>query len=455
MRWAPIALLLALCGCGLLDSGMLTDDCGGSLPPASTEPLSPIAKALRYLEFTQLKEDQLDVNVVDYAGDWPQCFAFRRSGPFTRDASPFMATFIHHALALITEDNRDFLGLTDAYIDSAAGMRAAAVNLMLRFEAGPGCPDAGAFGFWPHLQTHRSIFDVFLSILASVALPGPELMGVLAPINVSFYPPELAIPTDADDTASIYAVLLDHALLDGGREVEVEFERFFSDWRDLGQVPRRNNPQWLPPTSGAFLTWLAYHDDPDTPNVNDVDLVVNSNVLYALGRYGKLDTPGVAEAIDLINTALQAGVHVTDPDTLSLYYPDNFALHYCVSRAYREGGVSDLAPAVSVLTNDLLDSVQIDEAGRHFWDRGDAHLNTAFAVLALVAADYQGEVVERAIEYLLSEQNPDTGAWAPGVFFVGQLNEGVEALWVSPAFTTAVVVEALAKQRMATGGAAE
>jgi len=423
-------------------------DCGAPSPAPAAPSASPIARALAYLEATQLAADLEAPLGRDYAGDWPQCFAFDESGPYIRDPSPFNATFIHHALALIVEQNREALGLSAADLATARRMRQAAVDFMLRFRAGPECPDAGTFGFWPHLPQQRSPIDALLSILADAALGGPELMGVRAPINVSFYPPDLAIPTDADDTACVYAALIDNSGLDGGAPVEEPLERFLADWRDLGQVPRRNNPSWMPPASGAFLTWLAYHDDPSRPNPNEVDLVVNANVLYALGRSGRLDTPGVEDAIRLIHEATRAGVHRAAPQEASLYYPDNNALHYCVARAYSLGGVGGLWPAVQELADDLLDSAYADQDERWWWDKGAPHLNTALAAVALLYAGYDGPQVTGAVDYLVREQDPLTGAWQPGAFFQARFDDGRMATWVSPPLTTAFALEALARYEL-------
>ncbi len=236
--------------------------------------------------------------------------------------------------------------------------------------------------------------------------------------------------------------------MDDGPEVTIRFERFFADWRDLGEVPRRNNPNWLEPNSGAYLTWLAYHDDPAHPKPNDVDLVVNANILYALGRYDRLDTPGVEEAVRLIDDVIAAGIHKSAPSEATLYYPDNFALHYCITRARREGGVEALSPAVEALVEDLINTVQVDGSGGFFWDRGDPHLNTAFAVATLLTAELGNEIGVGAIDYLLSEQDPANGSWEPGLFFGGRLDDGTEGWWVSSALTTAIALEALCRHRL-------
>ena len=47
-----------------------------------------------------------------------------------------------------------------------------------------------------------------------------------------------------------------------------------------------------------------------------------------------------------------------------------------------------------------------------YWDRGDPHLNTAFAMLALLNMSRGQELVPQAARYLISQQDLDSGAWA-------------------------------------------
>lgn len=449
LRWSSlhcaacvsVSIILAASGCGLL--GLVKNECSVPDVAAPAEPLPPISAALRYLRATQFAADQVVAGQVVYAGDWPQCFTFQGTDWWVRDTSPFMATFVHHALALVTAEHQRALGVSDADVQSARDMRKAAVALMLRFQARADAPDAGTFGFWPDCRQAWLPGDLLLATASIGHIGGPKLWGVRAPASVSFFPRAFAIPTDADDTATVYAALLDHTRLDGGPEVNVPFERFFADWRDLGQVVRRNHAPWLPADCGAYLTWLAYDGAATPARSNDVDPVVNANVLYVLGRYGRLDTAGVADAANLINACMQAGAHRTDAGQLSLYYPDNLSLHYCVTRAYSEGVVAALAPATEALVADLLASAEWNAAGHCYWDRGDSSLNTAFAVLALLNAGQIGPEVAGAIEHLIATQDPASGGWAAGAFFRGRFDRGQEAVWVSPALTTAMALEAL------------
>jgi len=442
------AVVALLAGCGWSPSS----DCGA--PPARLAggSGSAISAAIRYLHDSQMQTDQPVWAGQDYAGDWPQCFGFFARPPFVRDVSPFMAAFIHHALSFVTPANRDALDLTDEDIAAAQEMRRAAVELMLRFRAADDQPDAGTFGFWPRRRADLLAEQGFWSWVWANTLPGPEWFGDLAPINLPLWPPHLAITADADCTATAYAALMDASILDGGPAVTAPIEHYFEDWRDLGQVPRRNVPSWLAADSGAFLTWLAYTDDPLAPAPNDVDVVVNANVLHALGRYGRLDAAGVADSIRMINSAVAGGIHRTGSDRLSEYYPDNHMLHYSVARAVAEGGVAGLSPAAGLLMSDLLASAETDASGRVFWDRGDPHLNTALAAAALADGGFSGETLDRAIDFLVANQDPRTGAWDAGVFFVGRFDNGVEAAWVSRAVTTAFALEAICRHRLLSAG---
>jgi hypothetical protein len=419
--------------------------------PAADPAFSPLERALYFLSTQQvgkpIEKNRDATRSVDFPGDWPQYFHLRGTEEFrVRDVSPFMVAFIHHALTGIVEENQRALGLNPRDLRLARSMRRRAVGFMKRFESPPGSPDAGTFAFWPYDAAPR-VPGLRLTILFTAWLQGPILGGQRVPINLRVYPDTLAIPSDADVTATTYATLLDDAIFDGGPGSDVPFERFFLEWRDLGTVPRRLNPEWLPPASGAFLTWLAYRDRPVPLFPNDVDLVVNANVLYALARYGRLDLPGAAEAVEYINLVTALGLHRDRLQEITEYYPDNFAFQYVVSRAFHEGPVSALEPAVSILADDLEASVLFRADGTAFWDRGEPNLNTAFAVLTLLNAGRETAIIDKAIEYLIAEQEAD-GGFQEATFFVGRNDGGQVFEFTSASFTTAMVLEALVRHRL-------
>jgi len=401
-----------------------------------------IERAFSFLRSQQVAETTQERWAVDYAGDWPQYF-FLKELPSVRirDVSPFIVSFIHHALAHLVEDNAEALGLDPEQLAAARSMRQQAIALLRQFEAVPWDPARGTFGFWPYDVAGPSFTQPVEDVLLVLA-QGPVLNGMRTPINFGIFPDALAIPSDADVTATTFAALLDDALLDGGYGVNSSPEKLLSDWRDTGDVPLRFRPVWLPEESGVFLTWLCY-GSPWTPN--DVDLVVNANVLFALARFSLLETPGVSEAIALINQITEQGLHRTHPGEIALYYPDNYTFHYAVSRAYYEGPVPALQPAVEILADDLEQSSLEDNQGAAYWDKGAPELNTAFAVLTLMNAGRRTPLIAKGIEYLKPRQFVPARFRAEGVFFLGRSDGGLEIDWVSKSFTAAMALEALCR----------
>ena len=232
----------------------------GSLGPAAEgfaadSETDAIHRALGYLERRQVDEPlELvagDQRVRDYPGNWPQFFRLEGTLlPRVREVSPFVVAFIHRALTHVVDDNRDALALSPSDLGTARLLRQRAVSFLSRFASPPSEPDAGTFAFWPYDAypdvPRPRVEQLFLSWAG-----GPVLGGERAPLNLRVFPNAMSIPSDADVTATTYAALLDDATLDGGPGTQVAFEQFFADWRDLGVVPRRLNPPWLPPSSGA------------------------------------------------------------------------------------------------------------------------------------------------------------------------------------------------------------
>ncbi len=62
------------------------------------------------------------------------------------------------------------------------------------------------------------------------------------------------------------------------------------------------------------------------------------------------------------------------------------------------------------------------------------------------------DVVPSAIEYLISEQDPATGAWVPAVLTAGTLDNEARPVWTSRSATTAMVLQALCRRRLAADG---
>ena len=423
--------------------------CAGTLALAGCpQTQTPVQRAIAYLDAAQTKQDCWRPGHVDYNGNWPQVFHFRNvPGYRIPDVSPFVVVFAHHALSIVTPATQDALGLTETDIQRAREMRTRAIGCLNRFASDPAAHDAGAFGFWPYdagPQTGNSpLEDVLFELLQ-----GPVLGGDRAPINLSYFPAKLALPADADVTATVYAALRDNELLDGGDTPPAVLESLFGDNRHVNDVVLRFGPDWLPHNSGAYLTWFMNREAGAPQFGNDVDLVVNANVLFALARAGLDDAPGFAETVALINDAVGAGLHRTQWDNISLYYPDSYVFHYCVSRAYAEGPVPALAPAVQQLASELLDEVRHCADGTAYWDKGHPQLVTAFAVLTLINAGSESPVIDDAVAFLERTQDPITGAWDEAPFFIARADTGVVIEWESAPLTTALALEALCKARL-------
>lgn len=418
---------------------------------ADPETTAAIRRALGFLYSQQLQEPLNEIvggrRVIDLPGNWPQYFRLQgATAGAVRDVSPFVVAFIHHSLTEIVAENRVALGVTIEDLVATRLMRRRAVRFLRLFEARSGDPDAGTYGFWLYDAYPFQPGPILTGSLMGW-LGGPVLGGERSPLNLSIFPEPLAVPSDADVTATTYAVFLDDAGIDFGPGTNVAFEQFFSDWRDLGVIPRRLNPPWLPPLSGAFLTWLSYGEPGSRVYPNDVDLVVNANMLYALARSGRLATPGVDDAVALIDTAVALGLHRTSFDDIAEYYPDNLAFQYAVSRAFREG-VSGLGPAVDILADDLLASAIERQDGTAYWDRGAPQLNTAFAILTLLNAGRDIPLLDRAAAYLIAEQGP-FGGFPESTFFIAPTDNGPVFEFFSASFTTAIVLEALARYGLA------
>lgn len=424
-------LILDTIGCNACETAVVL---------APEDRASPLAAALAYLAAAQLQADGRTGNFRDWAGNWPQCFAARRDGPYVRDVSPFAVAFVHNGLTLITPEHADALGLAERHVRLAATMRRRAVSFMIRFRSGP--PDRpDGVGFWPIQDGSRSLLNRGLAVAIGAADSTRYVAGDRLPMNIPYYPRRWGLCADSDDTAVVFAALLSHQALDADPPVAAPTWSLFGRWRDID-----HDAVWRPaftnaePT-GAFLTWHEM-----APRIeNDVDPIVNANVLFALGRAGRLDVPGVDESARFVSGAVQSA---TRGSRTSLYYANNHVLHYVVSRAYADGGVRALADATQTLADDLVRRARWVDDEVCMWDRGDPCLDTALAASTLIHAGRGGRELAGAIRYLVRSQAPTSGSWPGGVFFRGEFKSGAEIVWVSAATTTGFALEALCKYKL-------
>jgi hypothetical protein len=426
-------------------------------PPVRTDPSrSAMGRALDYLEATQVREPVRAVaGGGDWPGNWPQYIKRRANGRQIRDVSPFIPAFILESLCRIEPlALRGECGLDRDDVPRIRDMRERTVGLLRRFEASRSTGVAGSYSFWPSLVEVRSNERRWLSLvrgdplwegLGGLVLRAPCWRGNFGPVNAPQMPRRFAIPADADTTATVWGALIRDDPVEANALSDLVPE-LFTTWRDLGGIPLRFPLPWLERPSGLFLTYIG-------SEMNDVDLVVNANVLHTLARCGRLDVPGVEEAVAAINSHAGRLTHECREEPVMPYYVAGFSAHYLVSRAYAHGGIPALRPAVDVLLSDVVSSAQRHPSGFAYWDRGSPDLDTALAVLTLANGDSSPELVCAGALYLLHVQDRSTGGWRGGSFFAARTDSGIPIGWHCPALTTALAMEALAtaEYRASTG----
>ena len=299
------------------------------------------------------------------------------------------------------------------------------------------------------------------------------------------------IPNDADDTSTAVAIqhFFHQRFPDSGIVPDHAALLRITEFRDLGRAREDGRDGWKGKNSGAFLTWLKNETAPvfDRPEigiiplgVNNVDIVVNSNVLFAMALTGSKDLPGYNECARLI---LKAAETKSWPEA-GLYYPQNMIFPYSASRAYRDGNAREpeMKAAMQFLLRDLL-KAQVEWGRKNPTRRGafpggddkSDHLSTGLAVISLInigrenAAEMGLEkeydaALRAGIDYLLEQciwqkpKNPETrgkfktpgnkcATWMSGLFFAASFWD--LAHWRSQAFTVAISLEALTKYALA------
>ena len=299
------------------------------------------------------------------------------------------------------------------------------------------------------------------------------------------------IPNDADDTST--AVSIQHffhqRFPDSGIVPDHAALVRVSEYRDLNRAREDGRDGWKGKDSGAYMTWLKDESQPvfDRPEigiiplgVNNVDVVVNTNVLFAMALTGSKDLPGYHDCVRLIRRAAESKAW---PEA-GLYYPQNMIFPYSASRAYRDGSAREpeVKAAMQFILRDLL-KAQVEWGKKNPTRRGafpggddrSDHLSTGLAVISLInigrsnAAEMGLEreydtALRSGIDYLLAQclwkkpRNPETkgkfktpdgkcATWMSGLFFAASFWD--LAHWRSQAFTVAIVLEALTKYALA------
>jgi hypothetical protein len=216
---------------------------------------------------------------------------------------------------------------------------------------------------------------------------------------------DLKISPDVDDTSAAWAAL--HRL-----EVPIPPGAL-----DAVRASRNEN--------GLFTTWVGSPSGWVNIDSRDIDTVVNINALLLFGL--------AHENVDAVCKYVLDQIDNNNFRRGTVYYRSPLMFAHAFSRAYREGNVKCLEPAVAKIRETTLSLQNTDGS----WGND---LETGFGALTLLDLDYRGEALDRAIKVLLARQSAD-GGWALAPAYRGAvqpLNYGARAL------TTAVVIEVLA-----------
>ncbi|MBD2533206.1 terpene cyclase/mutase family protein [Nostoc flagelliforme FACHB-838] len=231
-----------------------------------------------------------------------------------------------------------------------------------------------------------------------------------------YYTP-IGILPDLDDTACA-----SFCLKSNGFDVPDNLDIFLKN---------RNN-------DGLFYTWLQdYPKHPEytkrthyiAPPENDICSGVLANILLYLG-----DNEYTQNVSDYLNQLV-----LEDKEAESfIYFPNNFALPYLMSRAYANGAKSMQKSAkknIEKITNSFANDGSINRSP----------LSTAYAICTAFNYGILGDWVHQAIIYL-SQTQSENGSWfkEPLCLIESQVDGGT-LHYGSDEFTTAICLEALSR----------
>ncbi len=291
------------------------------------------------------------------------------------------------------------------------------------------------------------------------------------------------IPDDADNTSNsiVFQILLNKRF--NSIKPDTDALDVIVSYRD---VDRKKDQRWnkiLHDETGGFLTWLKDERQPGFENpgegiipwhINNVDVIVNANVIFALKLAGRNSELGFNEAENLIIWCIETQIW----DKVSVYYPERLMFPYYVSRAWRDARIDNpLFEKSLIKLLDLLLKEQKSFESSHPELAGVFPCNvdsgyvfsTVLFLLTLLnlgeqiaeaagrTEDYRN-VMDNAVYFLLENKKyskplnkkhsafPDKVKpifWKSGILYSSSMQN--LAVWKSEAQTTSLVLEALAK----------
>ena len=419
--------------------------------------------ALNFLINSQVKTTEQG---KQYAGEWKsfmelsEPYFFLGKKQKAQDSNCFTVSAIHNFLSEIylNDTSRTNLlpTLTNAYkeiITYQNGLR---------------------FNFWKKLPPNRK--------LKWANEPSPQLL-VRRPTNfklgLRFVNNAANIPEDADDTSLGNLASFYQNQIFGSKEKLISSNKF-DEYLDF----ERNNRNWFNilflrnPNSKAFLTWQYPEHEYGQWNVaksalsifliflpgstsnpkaykpwipfgaNEVDLVVNANVLSYLSMTNQAyQSIGYYPAQDLINQKLNERSWTNS----SVYYSNQYHIHYAVSRAYALGAIN-LKESCDIILKNIIEKQEKDGSlkSRSFINKYDQIQSTAYALHALLDLKKSGfnvpnKNIKMALNYLLANKSTSENGifWNGGVFFSGGTVLRNILFWKSDEYTTALIAKCL------------
>lgn len=243
------------------------------------------------------------------------------------------------------------------------------------------------------------------------------------------------IPPDLDDIACVSYVLRRHAV-----PFPDNLKLIFANRNPKGLFYTWLTPRWPPPLAPRYLSvvlrqWLSplkfyYFWKLNESSRHDVDCVVNANVLFYVGA-----SRATRPVIDYLMDVVRRG----EEDCCDKWHLNRFMFYYVVSRNYNAG-----ASAFESIRDEVVG--RILERARADGAIGGNALETALAVCSLLDWRSSSPELERAIRFLLDEQNAG-GDWPRAALYFGGPKKYYG--WGSEELTTGFCLEALLRHRSA------
>lgn len=404
-----------------------------------------------------------------FKGEWANYIYFNkikipgRSETKYLDSNSFVTSSIYDLLAEIYEKNpsehQKILPHLDLAIDSLKNYQS-----------------HHSFNFWPllpkkiNLESYADFKELNLENYKSKKLGHrPSYFPLKNRLEINF----TNIVNDADDTALAYRAIYRHKkyernvdLLESGG-LEQNIEALFDNYRDVSRKTNHfyNSFVGNVRSTGAYLTWfgkeanlfnfstkvLPMNKKSSIPfGVNDVDCVVNANILNTLAITERLEqSSGKEAACSLIKRAFDK----KKSKVCGLYYPSEYTLHFTSSNAIKNG-VSCLQDVREDIAKEILNDQKINGSFVSKWHNSESIQSTAYAMASLLNIldennkEELSPAIKKGINYLLSQAKFDSSGnmyYEGGAFFSGGTVIRKKLLWVSDAYTTALVSNVLFK----------